>query len=591
MKNIFTICLFFIIVTNVFSQPAKGSGILYFDSNLDMISTIPTAKQSQIGVIQGENQMYFFNLVTSAWEKLDSVLVYDVTTIYGGLTTDGDSIGFSPWALQNNVFQTIAGTNRVLVTGTDSITSKVYAYNFRSTGDVINVNNDIPADTVTYNADEKYNYIETSGSGGDGVIQIILDTVTAIIFQTNRTVYIVNNYLANKAKVNILYKDSLLASMNTEERLSICVLSSVADNWNVQKVTNIISDSTIFVTLSHLQDSTAAIRADFPVGGNVYNTDGTLGGSRILNGNSFELLFDSLLKMSIVADTLIVKGKPGAGKSSPVLSLYNDPDSATPRKFSMSASGGMTSDVDIVFPSTAPPAETSKMLFSTTGVGVWGYDNYSLAGAGSMVTVGGVNPDILSGTNSVQYTGGQLKVYMKGTLGADTHRPLGILTVPSSAGGVGWGTGIDFTIKNTSSVSRNSGSIDFEMTVGTNNNESANITFNNIWDGVIYENASISPTGLFTTKSIALGKTVTAGGTTGAQTINKACGSVNFAASAASVVVTNSLVTTGSIIICTVGTNDSTMQSVKAVAAAGSFTLFADAVPTSETRVNFLVIN
>ena len=88
-----------------------------------------------------------------------------------------------------------------------------------------------------------------------------------------------------------------------------------------------------------------------------------------------------------------------------------------------------------------------------------------------------------------------------------------------------------------------------------------------------------------------LDKTVTAAGTTGARTISKNAGSVNFAAAATSLVVTNSLVTTSSIIVATVATNDATMKSVQAVAAAGSFTLYANAAATAETRVNFLVIN
>lgn len=97
-------------------------------------------------------------------------------------------------------------------------------------------------------------------------------------------------------------------------------------------------------------------------------------------------------------------------------------------------------------------------------------------------------------------------------------------------------------------------------------------------------------------KVVAMGgllvdKTVTAGGTTGAQTINKPAGTVNFAAAATSLVVTNSLVTTSSIIICTVGTNDATMQSVQAVAGSGSFTLYPNAAPTAETRVNFFIVN
>lgn len=88
-----------------------------------------------------------------------------------------------------------------------------------------------------------------------------------------------------------------------------------------------------------------------------------------------------------------------------------------------------------------------------------------------------------------------------------------------------------------------------------------------------------------------LDKTVTAGGTTGAQTINKNAGTVNFAAAATSLVVTDSRVTTSSIIICTVGTNDTTLKSVAAVAGAGSFTLHASAAATAETQVNFLIIN
>lgn len=90
---------------------------------------------------------------------------------------------------------------------------------------------------------------------------------------------------------------------------------------------------------------------------------------------------------------------------------------------------------------------------------------------------------------------------------------------------------------------------------------------------------------------IRLDKTITAGGTTGARTINNTLGSVNFAAGASSLVVTNSRVTTSSIIIATVATADATMKSVVAVAAAGSFTLTANAAATAETRVNFTVLN
>lgn len=80
-------------------------------------------------------------------------------------------------------------------------------------------------------------------------------------------------------------------------------------------------------------------------------------------------------------------------------------------------------------------------------------------------------------------------------------------------------------------------------------------------------------------------------GQTGAKTINKPTGRVNFAAGASSLVVTNSLVTADSIVLATVSNNDSTLKSVSAVAVSGLFTLYANAAATAETRVNFLVIN
>lgn len=86
-------------------------------------------------------------------------------------------------------------------------------------------------------------------------------------------------------------------------------------------------------------------------------------------------------------------------------------------------------------------------------------------------------------------------------------------------------------------------------------------------------------------------KTITTAGTTGAQTINKSSGSVNFAALATSLVVTNNLVTANSIILCTIGTVDVTMNNAVAVAGNGSFTITANAAATAETRVNFVVIN
>jgi hypothetical protein len=104
--------------------------------------------------------------------------------------------------------------------------------------------------------------------------------------------------------------------------------------------------------------------------------------------------------------------------------------------------------------------------------------------------------------------------------------------------------------------------------------------------------AKLSLYGITTIENqLAIDKTITAAGSTGNKTINKQGGSVNFAASAVSVKVTNSLVTTDSLIFLTIAANDTTMKSVRYVASAGQFIIYPDAVPTAETRVNFWVVN
>ena len=90
---------------------------------------------------------------------------------------------------------------------------------------------------------------------------------------------------------------------------------------------------------------------------------------------------------------------------------------------------------------------------------------------------------------------------------------------------------------------------------------------------------------------ISLDSTLTAGGTTGAQTINKAAGSVNFAATATTLVVTDSLVKTNSIVITTAMTNDATCSVKDVEVASGSFTIRMNAACTAETKVGFVVYN
>ena len=85
--------------------------------------------------------------------------------------------------------------------------------------------------------------------------------------------------------------------------------------------------------------------------------------------------------------------------------------------------------------------------------------------------------------------------------------------------------------------------------------------------------------------------TNTAAGTTGAQTIDRPSGTVNFGIGDSALVVTNSLCTTSSIVFATVRTNDATAYIKNVVPAAGSFTINLGAAATAETSVGFFIIN
>lgn len=89
--------------------------------------------------------------------------------------------------------------------------------------------------------------------------------------------------------------------------------------------------------------------------------------------------------------------------------------------------------------------------------------------------------------------------------------------------------------------------------------------------------------------AVAVGSTNTA--TVGPVTIDRAAGRVNIAASAASLVVTNSLVNTDSHVLAVISQNDATAQIKNIVPDAGSFTINLASAATADTSVDFFVIN
>jgi hypothetical protein len=120
----------------------------------------------------------------------------------------------------------------------------------------------------------------------------------------------------------------------------------------------------------------------------------------------------------------------------------------------------------------------------------------------------------------------------------------------------------------------------------------ADVAFNRNAAGVVEVNNGTSGTYRdLKLRSLLADATNTAGGTTGAQTINKSAGTVNFAAAATTLTVTNSLCTTSSLVFATVRTNDTTATIKNVVPGSGSFVITLSAAATAETSVGFLVIN
>ena len=90
---------------------------------------------------------------------------------------------------------------------------------------------------------------------------------------------------------------------------------------------------------------------------------------------------------------------------------------------------------------------------------------------------------------------------------------------------------------------------------------------------------------------ITVNATNTAGWTTGNQTINKTSWTVNIAAAWTAVTVTNSLVTTSSIVLTNLRTNDATATIKNVVPWSGSFVINLWAAATAEVSIWFFVIN
>ena len=121
----------------------------------------------------------------------------------------------------------------------------------------------------------------------------------------------------------------------------------------------------------------------------------------------------------------------------------------------------------------------------------------------------------------------------------------------------------------------------------SSNYATINMTADSLLDTAVID---IIGTSLFLSGDLSVNRTITAGGTTGDQTINKTAGTVNID-TGTTITVTNSLVTANSLVMTTVRTNDTTAIIKNTVCAAGSFTINMNAAVTAETSIGFFVVN
>lgn len=214
--------------------------------------------------------------------------------------------------------------------------------------------------------------------------------------------------------------------------------------------------------------------------------------------------------------------------------------------------------------------------------------------AGSNVTVSAIS----SGTNeSIDLTpkgDGQVRF----PFGTATKPGLGFLTT-TDRGFFGANSGIWYTIGGTSIAGADASGFAVKSSLmlgfssgipGTNGLDTA---FSRISAGLIGVGtggagsfaASLKLTQLFADQ------TITAGGTTGDQTINKSAGTVNIAAAGTSVTVTSNKCTTSSQVFAVIRTNDSTATIKNVVPGAGSFVITLGAAATAEVSIGWWILN
>ena len=360
---------------------------------------------------------------------------------------------------------------------------------------------------------------------------------------------------------------------------------------------------------------------------NLYNSNGTLSGSRTINNNSNTLSITNgplnLGNTSNVGNLIFTGGATGSlsilGTSFNSigynLTLPADKPSRQSGQTIVTQSGGTAYGdnwplvwQDIV---TASTPDTYRIpVFTSNAGGLAGFTDFTFS------TASALRHFQVNGTSQLNWPANTGSATTGLTSRATTttnviRLPLTVSTYRASGAANGIGTGIDFQLSTSvgeisaARIESHLVAADFlpELNMYANNinflkvNSSGVIRwpgYNTGKDGTFQTYVALSSDGTVLRKGtipILVPKNIAA--TTGNQTFNGAyAGRVIFeGGGSGTVTVTNNAVNISSIIVCTLIDNDATMTRVYVTANAGNFVLTADNIPTADTNVNFLIMN
>lgn len=229
-------------------------------------------------------------------------------------------------------------------------------------------------------------------------------------------------------------------------------------------------------------------------------------------------------------------------------------------------SGGLNSTIGV----TSGQAFTGASWLATNNLG-WANGFATLSGGSGSVTWG------VAGSTEIRLIPSSGKPVAFGA--ADAAAPVAqTLSVQNVVAGTSNTAGVDWTKKASAGTGTGAGGAHVWQVAPAG---SSGTTQNSFVEAMRITGAGV----------IQFPTTITAGGTTGNQTIDKVSGTVNIAAAGTTVTVTNNKVTANSTCFGVLRTNDATAALKNIVPGAGSFVITLTAATTAETSIGFFCIN